>query len=275
MSGLGIVFEVGQDSNVYIKELVRDGPAFTSGHLVVGDALLACDGVNVAHDSVESISQRIIGPVGSSVSLIFERSGFCFEVHFQRGVVNPKAFCRPVLRSEIPPSPPRASSATSSVPPEQPIAKSWESPAAVQHQSLRNLYQSSPLGSSQQIMQTPPRHVAASPHQSMRNIYQSAPAHSLQNLRQRSQDSPAQLRIVHAITSSRAVITDTLDSAQRQIQADQASNSQGMASLRSEVETMVRLVHECAQLSQQLGSSSAQPPQPRQVYGTSPMDSYG
>ena len=98
--GVGIVFEVGTDHNLYIKDLVPNQPAQATGQLKPSDVLVGIDDLNVSGCSIEQVISLISGRrQNEAVKLVLQRKvdfGTCvcnvrYEIMLRRGVIDHSA----------------------------------------------------------------------------------------------------------------------------------------------------------------------------------------
>ena len=76
--GVGITFGQFHKDHVhagalYVKQLQAQGPAQQSGMVQKGDILFEIQGVNCYRRSIDRIQERLLGPEGSQVALVFKR----------------------------------------------------------------------------------------------------------------------------------------------------------------------------------------------------------
>ena len=81
---------VGQNK-VFIKSVVPGGACDRDGSIQVGDTVLSVNGENVVGLTVADIRERIVGPIGSQVSITLESgaTGEIFERVLVRGNAQP------------------------------------------------------------------------------------------------------------------------------------------------------------------------------------------
>ena len=73
-AGVGIRLQQESRWGIYVAELTPNGPADSSGKIKEDDVLIQIDGYEIqAHDTLETVRQRVLGPPGSTVSMMFER----------------------------------------------------------------------------------------------------------------------------------------------------------------------------------------------------------
>ena len=65
LSGIGIVFSIGPDKGFYIKSMMPGSAAHDCGILCEGDCLIAVDGKEIHGKSPESVTNKILGKVGT------------------------------------------------------------------------------------------------------------------------------------------------------------------------------------------------------------------
>ena len=65
LSGIGIVFSIGPDKGFYIKSMTPGSAAHDCGILCEGDCLIAVDGKEIHGKSPESVTNKILGKVGT------------------------------------------------------------------------------------------------------------------------------------------------------------------------------------------------------------------
>lgn len=65
LSGIGIVFSIGPDKGFYIKSMLPGSAAHDCGILCEGDCLIAVDGKEIHGKSPESVTNKILGKVGT------------------------------------------------------------------------------------------------------------------------------------------------------------------------------------------------------------------
>jgi len=88
LAGIGLLMQQdAAEDRVFIKSVVAGGACERDGSVSVGDYVLQVNGENVVGFPVASIRERIVGPVGSTVRVVFEsgRTGEMFERNFTRG----------------------------------------------------------------------------------------------------------------------------------------------------------------------------------------------
>lgn len=89
LAGIGLLMQQdgGSDSPVFIKSVVAGGACERDGSISVGDGVLAVNGERVIGHSVAAIREKIVGPIGSTVSVTFERAstGEIYERSLVRG----------------------------------------------------------------------------------------------------------------------------------------------------------------------------------------------
>lgn len=94
LAGIGLLMQQDLDpdlgsvnNKVFIKSVVPGGACDRDGVVQVGDSMLAVNGENVVGLSVAEIRERIVGPIGSEVSIALESgaSGQVYERVLVRG----------------------------------------------------------------------------------------------------------------------------------------------------------------------------------------------
>jgi len=104
LAGIGLLMQQdgGAESPVFIKSVVAGGACERDGSISVGDGVLAVNGERVIGSSVASIRERIVGPIGSTVTVTFESSktGEVYERTLMRG--NAQAQQEPVMGRRYP-----------------------------------------------------------------------------------------------------------------------------------------------------------------------------
>mmetsp|Transcript_1486 Transcript_1486/g.3350 ORF Transcript_1486/g.3350 Transcript_1486/m.3350 type:complete len:398 (-) Transcript_1486:88-1281(-) len=88
LAGIGLLMQQdASEDKVFIKSVVAGGACERDGSVQVGDYVLQVNGENVVGYPVASIRERIVGPVGSTVRVVFEsgRTGQQYERSFVRG----------------------------------------------------------------------------------------------------------------------------------------------------------------------------------------------
>ena len=71
-AGVGIVLKVGADGGLYVKAMQKEGPAWSSDVVRVGDLLLEVDGRD-AFKPADKVKKMVIGPEGTSCELLLKR----------------------------------------------------------------------------------------------------------------------------------------------------------------------------------------------------------
>jgi len=73
-TGVGITFETDPiDNSARVKRLIRGSPADCSGLIKTGDIIFEVDNTNVFRESLDVVSQLLLGEPGSDVRLLFLR----------------------------------------------------------------------------------------------------------------------------------------------------------------------------------------------------------
>jgi len=87
LAGIGLLMQQdgGSSSTVFIKHIVPNGACSRDGVIQVGDAVVGVNGENVMGYAVAEIRERIVGPIGSTVRVAFQREGENFERSLVRG----------------------------------------------------------------------------------------------------------------------------------------------------------------------------------------------
>jgi len=75
MCGVGVVLVQVSGGAVCVKSVNKGGPAYLSGQIQRGDVLYAIDGQKVLGWDVERVKPLILGPVGSQITISFQRVG--------------------------------------------------------------------------------------------------------------------------------------------------------------------------------------------------------
>ncbi len=83
--GIGILFEIEDDTFVMVREVVPGGPAGRAG-LRAGDRIVAVDGVAFSKPTIRIVRERLRGPVGSKVDLTLSRESVA-TVAVERGLI--------------------------------------------------------------------------------------------------------------------------------------------------------------------------------------------
>jgi C-terminal processing protease CtpA/Prc len=65
LAGIGVIFSIGPDKGFYIKSMMPGSAAHDCGILCEGDCLIAVDGKEVNGKSPESVTNKILGKVGT------------------------------------------------------------------------------------------------------------------------------------------------------------------------------------------------------------------
>eukprot|EP00281_Chroomonas_sp_CCMP1168_P008224 CAMPEP_0206268628 /NCGR_PEP_ID=MMETSP0047_2-20121206/31822_1 /ASSEMBLY_ACC=CAM_ASM_000192 /TAXON_ID=195065 /ORGANISM="Chroomonas mesostigmatica_cf, Strain CCMP1168" /LENGTH=164 /DNA_ID=CAMNT_0053696987 /DNA_START=156 /DNA_END=650 /DNA_ORIENTATION=- len=85
LCGVGIVFQDKHKDGLYVSSLVKNGPAFHSEKVHVGDILVEVDGRDVEKFAVAELGPYLLGEAGSEVQLKFKRAGSLVSVTLSRG----------------------------------------------------------------------------------------------------------------------------------------------------------------------------------------------
>mmetsp|Transcript_41620 Transcript_41620/g.98633 ORF Transcript_41620/g.98633 Transcript_41620/m.98633 type:complete len:463 (+) Transcript_41620:32-1420(+) len=80
--GVGMVLQKVRDGGVMVLNVVPDGPAAASGKIVPGDYLVSVDAVDVGGWSLDRVSDKVQGPVGSQVDLLLARTSANRRFHY-------------------------------------------------------------------------------------------------------------------------------------------------------------------------------------------------
>ena len=87
--GVGLAFEIGRDSSLFVSQLDPSCSAARSGVIQVHDEILKIDGELVEKQSLHLLKSRVLGRQGSFVNMTFrrltDRGLFVFEVELMRG----------------------------------------------------------------------------------------------------------------------------------------------------------------------------------------------
>ncbi|EKX54215.1 hypothetical protein GUITHDRAFT_160841 [Guillardia theta CCMP2712] len=87
--GVGLAFEIGRDSSLFVSQLDPSCSAARSGVIQVHDEILKIDGELVEKQSLNLLKSRVLGRQGSFVNMTFrrltDRGLFVFEVELMRG----------------------------------------------------------------------------------------------------------------------------------------------------------------------------------------------
>uniref|UniRef100_A0A7S0VDF8 PDZ domain-containing protein n=1 Tax=Hemiselmis tepida TaxID=464990 RepID=A0A7S0VDF8_9CRYP len=75
MVGIGLTFKRDKEKGYVVKRVVPGGPSYLDGGVQPGDTFLEVDGVSVRGKTPEELTRLVLGPVGSSVSLMVSRGG--------------------------------------------------------------------------------------------------------------------------------------------------------------------------------------------------------
>ncbi len=65
LAGIGVIFSIGPDKGFYIKSMMPGSAAHDCGILCEGDCLMAVDGKEINGKSPESVTNKILGKVGT------------------------------------------------------------------------------------------------------------------------------------------------------------------------------------------------------------------
>mmetsp|Transcript_5189 Transcript_5189/g.12483 ORF Transcript_5189/g.12483 Transcript_5189/m.12483 type:complete len:167 (-) Transcript_5189:180-680(-) len=87
--GVGIVFESTRegDTGLIVASLLDGGPARASRQIQIGDELVAVGGNDVSNKTPTEIAPYMLGPEGSTVTLVFQRKKKQTTVCLRRGFV--------------------------------------------------------------------------------------------------------------------------------------------------------------------------------------------
>jgi hypothetical protein len=70
-AGVGIVLKVGADGGLYVKSMQKEGPAWSSNVVRVGDLLLEVDGRDAFKP--DKVKKMVVGPQGTGCELLLKR----------------------------------------------------------------------------------------------------------------------------------------------------------------------------------------------------------